>query len=38
MDEKVVVKIGPGYYEPANGPKQWVVAAEGRDYKIWEAL
>ncbi|KAM0932684.1 putative glycosidase [Dioscorea sansibarensis] len=37
IDEKVIVKIGPGYYEPAHGPKQWVVVAEGKDYKIWEA-
>ncbi|XP_020099176.1 alpha-amylase 3, chloroplastic isoform X1 [Ananas comosus] len=36
IDEKVAVKIGPGHYEPSNGPKNWVLAAEGKDYKVWE--
>ncbi|KAG9451824.1 hypothetical protein H6P81_004728 [Aristolochia fimbriata] len=36
IDEKVVMKIGPGHYDPS-GPEKWVVAAEGRDYKVWEA-
>lgn len=36
IDEKVAVKIGPGHYEPPNGPKNWVLAAEGTDYKVWE--
>lgn len=37
IDEKVIMKIGPGYYEPS-GPKKWNFAFEGKDYKIWEAL
>ncbi|KAK8958530.1 hypothetical protein KSP40_PGU017513 [Platanthera guangdongensis] len=37
IDEKVAVKIGPGHYEPSNGPKKWILAAEGQDYKVWEA-
>ncbi|KAJ0985545.1 hypothetical protein J5N97_003901 [Dioscorea zingiberensis] len=37
IDEKVIVKIGPGHYEPSNDRQQWVVAAEGKDYKVWEA-
>ncbi|RRT67152.1 hypothetical protein B296_00001506 [Ensete ventricosum] len=36
IDGKLAVKIGPGYYEPPNGPTKWVVAAEGKDYKVWE--
>ncbi|XP_078428888.1 alpha-amylase-like 3 [Wolffia australiana] len=36
IDERVVMKIGPGYYEP-EGPQNWSVAAEGYEYKIWEA-
>ncbi|WOL02990.1 alpha-amylase 3, chloroplastic [Canna indica] len=36
IEEKVAVKIGPGFYEPPDGPKSWVVAAEGTDYKVWE--
>lgn len=36
VDEKLAVKIGPGYYEPS-GNHRWVVAAEGRDYKVWES-
>ena len=36
IDERVVMKMGPGHYEP-EGPQSWSVAAEGRDYKIWEA-
>ncbi|CAA3022656.1 alpha-amylase 3, chloroplastic [Olea europaea subsp. europaea] len=35
-DEKVVMKIGPGHYEPSNGSRNWSLVAEGRDYKIWE--
>ncbi|KAK8659257.1 hypothetical protein V6N13_029465 [Hibiscus sabdariffa] len=34
MDEKVVTKIGPGYYEPPSGPQRWSVALEGKDYKV----
>ncbi|CAH9123882.1 unnamed protein product [Cuscuta epithymum] len=37
IDEKLVVKIGPGYYEPPSGPQKWSVALEGSDYKVWEA-
>ncbi|KAL5553930.1 hypothetical protein UlMin_041331 [Ulmus minor] len=37
IDEKVAMKIGPGHYEPPNGPEKWSVALEGRDYKVWEA-
>ncbi|PSR88362.1 Alpha-amylase [Actinidia chinensis var. chinensis] len=37
IDEKVAMKIGPGYYEPASGPQRWSVAVEGKDYKVWEA-
>ncbi|GAV87630.1 Alpha-amylase domain-containing protein/Alpha-amyl_C2 domain-containing protein [Cephalotus follicularis] len=37
VDEKVAVKIGPGYYEPPSGPQRWSSAFEGRDYKVWEA-
>lgn len=36
IDEKVILKIGPGHYEPHNGHKNWVIAAEGQDYKVWE--
>nr|XP_009412382.1 PREDICTED: alpha-amylase 3, chloroplastic [Musa acuminata subsp. malaccensis] len=36
IDGKLAVKIGPGHYEPPDGPTKWVVAAEGRDYKVWE--
>ncbi|KAK8484351.1 hypothetical protein V6N11_049625 [Hibiscus sabdariffa] len=37
IDEKVVMKIGPGYYEPpSDGPQRWSVALEGKDYKVWE--
>ncbi|GAB4839955.1 Alpha-amylase A type-3 [Ancistrocladus abbreviatus] len=38
VDEKVAVKIGPGYYEPTNGPQKWSCVIEGKDYKVWEAL
>ncbi|XVE53285.1 hypothetical protein DITRI_Ditri02bG0192300 [Diplodiscus trichospermus] len=38
IDEKVAMKIGPGYYEPLSEPKRWSSALEGRDYKVWEAL
>ncbi|VFQ61225.1 unnamed protein product [Cuscuta campestris] len=37
VDEKLAMKIGPGYYEPPSGPQNWSVALEGKDYKIWEA-
>ncbi|XP_020241868.1 alpha-amylase 3, chloroplastic isoform X2 [Asparagus officinalis] len=37
VGDKVAVKIGPGYYEPS-GPRKWNLAAEGNDYKVWEAL
>ncbi|XP_068651222.1 alpha-amylase 3, chloroplastic-like isoform X2 [Aristolochia californica] len=37
IDEKVEMKIGPGHYDPPGGPQKWIVAAEGRDYKVWEA-
>ncbi|KAL6007197.1 hypothetical protein ACLOJK_032693 [Asimina triloba] len=36
IDEKVIVKIGPGHYEPPS-THNWVLALEGRDYKVWEA-
>ncbi|PKA50955.1 Alpha-amylase 3, chloroplastic [Apostasia shenzhenica] len=37
IDEKVAVKIGPGYYEPLSDSHDWVLAAEGYEYKLWEA-
>ncbi|CAH2066446.1 unnamed protein product [Thlaspi arvense] len=37
IDDKVAVKIGPGHYEPPSGSKNWSVAVEGRDYKVWES-
>ncbi|XP_058194810.1 alpha-amylase 3, chloroplastic isoform X3 [Rhododendron vialii] len=37
IGEKVAVKIGPGYYKPPSGPQSWSLAAEGKDYKVWEA-
>ncbi|CAK9172203.1 unnamed protein product [Ilex paraguariensis] len=37
IDEKVAVKIGPGYYEPPNDSQKWSLAVEGNDYKVWEA-
>ncbi|XP_019170779.1 PREDICTED: alpha-amylase 3, chloroplastic isoform X2 [Ipomoea nil] len=37
IDEKLAVKIGPGYYEPPSGPQNWSVALEGSDYKVWES-
>lgn len=37
IDDKVAMKIGPGHYEPPNGPQRWLFVVEGRDYKIWEA-
>lgn len=37
IDDKVMMKIGPGYYEPPGGPQKWVLAVEGKDYKVWEA-
>ncbi|KAI3467396.1 hypothetical protein Pfo_024059 [Paulownia fortunei] len=36
IDEKLAMKIGPGYYEPSNGAQNWSLAIEGRDYKVWE--
>ncbi|KAL9272254.1 Alpha-amylase 3, chloroplastic-like protein [Drosera capensis] len=38
IDDKVTMKIGPGYYEPPSGPRQWSFVLEGKDYKIWEAV
>ncbi|KAF5449701.1 hypothetical protein F2P56_030118 [Juglans regia] len=35
VGEKVAMKIGPGHYEPS-GPQRWSLAAEGKDYKVWE--
>ncbi|XP_062160877.1 alpha-amylase 3, chloroplastic-like isoform X3 [Alnus glutinosa] len=37
IGDKVAMKIGPGHYEPPGGPQKWSFAAEGRDYKVWEA-
>ncbi|XP_057949232.1 alpha-amylase 3, chloroplastic [Malania oleifera] len=37
IDDKVAMKIGPGYYEPPNGSKKWSTSIEGRDYRVWEA-
>ncbi|KAG6429675.1 hypothetical protein SASPL_107727 [Salvia splendens] len=37
IDDKVAMKIGPGHYEPDKGAKNWSLATEGRDYKVWEA-
>ncbi|KAI3714255.1 hypothetical protein L1987_72852 [Smallanthus sonchifolius] len=37
IDEKVVMKIGPGHYEPENGSQKWSLAVQGNDYKVWEA-
>ncbi|TYH83653.1 hypothetical protein ES332_D02G146100v1 [Gossypium tomentosum] len=37
IDDRVAVKIGPGYYEPPSGPQRWSLALEGYDYKVWEA-
>ena len=37
IDEKVAMKIGPGYYEPQTGPQKWSLATEGKDYKVGEA-
>lgn len=36
IDDKVAMKIGPGYYEPQSGPQNWSPVLEGRDYKVWE--
>ncbi|KAL7149010.1 hypothetical protein ABFS83_05G011200 [Erythranthe nasuta] len=36
VDEKLIMKIGPGHYEPTTGAENWSVAVEGRDYKVWE--
>ena len=36
MDEKVGVKIGPGYFEPPRGSSGWSLVMEGKDYKVWE--
>ncbi|KAG8077725.1 hypothetical protein GUJ93_ZPchr0007g5373 [Zizania palustris] len=35
IDERITMKIGAGHFEPS-GPINWVVAAEGQDYKVWE--
>ncbi|XP_057762914.1 alpha-amylase 3, chloroplastic-like [Arachis stenosperma] len=37
IDEKIAMKIGPGYFEPPAGSQNWSLAIAGRDYKIWEA-
>ncbi|KAG8383112.1 hypothetical protein BUALT_Bualt05G0150900 [Buddleja alternifolia] len=37
INEKIAMKIGPGHYEPSNGPQNWSLAVEGNDYKVWEA-
>ncbi|KAG8383113.1 hypothetical protein BUALT_Bualt05G0151000 [Buddleja alternifolia] len=37
IDERVAMKIGPGHYEPSNGPQNWSLAVKGNDYKVWEA-
>lgn len=37
IDERVLVKIGPGHYQPPSSSK-WIIATEGPDYKVWEAL
>ncbi|KAG8654056.1 alpha-amylase 3, chloroplastic isoform X2 [Manihot esculenta] len=37
VDEKVAMKIGPGHYEPPSESQRWVLAVEGKDYKVWEA-
>ncbi|KAJ3695027.1 hypothetical protein LUZ60_000404 [Juncus effusus] len=40
IDEKIAMKIGPGFYEPGNNNennKSWSLVAEGNDYKVWEA-
>ncbi|XP_050236433.1 alpha-amylase 3, chloroplastic isoform X2 [Mercurialis annua] len=36
IDEKVAMKIGPGHYEPPS-ERNWSLAAQGNDYKVWEA-
>ncbi|KAL6567729.1 Alpha-amylase A type-3 [Orobanche gracilis] len=36
IDEKLAMKIGPGYYEPSDDASNWSLALEGRDYKVWE--
>jgi hypothetical protein len=33
IDNKVVVKIGPGLWNPGTG---WVLKASGNDYAVWE--
>jgi len=35
IDEKLIMKIGSEHFEPS-GPQNWIVAAEGQEYKIWE--
>ncbi|KAL2349294.1 hypothetical protein Fmac_003294 [Flemingia macrophylla] len=37
IDEKVAMKIGPGDFEPPSGSQNWLLAIEGKHYKIWEA-
>ncbi|KAK9052138.1 hypothetical protein SSX86_028766 [Deinandra increscens subsp. villosa] len=34
IDEKVVMKIGPGHYEPESGSQKWSLAVQGNDYKV----
>ncbi|XP_057543598.1 alpha-amylase 3, chloroplastic [Amaranthus tricolor] len=38
IDDKVAMKIGPGYYEPPSGPQKWSLAVDGKEYRVWEAL
>lgn len=38
IDKKVIVKIGPGHYQAPDGSGKWILATEGQDYKVWEAL
>ncbi|XP_028556680.1 alpha-amylase 3, chloroplastic isoform X10 [Dendrobium catenatum] len=37
IDDIVAVQIGPGNYEPSSGTKKWILFAEGKDYRVWEA-
>ncbi|XP_038693855.1 alpha-amylase 3, chloroplastic-like [Tripterygium wilfordii] len=36
IDKKVVMKIGPGSFEPSSVPARWTLAIERQDYKVWE--
>uniref|UniRef100_A0A0D6R490 Alpha-amylase n=1 Tax=Araucaria cunninghamii TaxID=56994 RepID=A0A0D6R490_ARACU len=38
IDDRVLMKIGPGHYQPPSGSKKWILATEGQNYKVWEAL